>query len=229
MRSHKRAAEHVISAKVNSEIACGIRTYTSSLFRFIVPRPRSRLRRWHRQPRVRLHLYNRAPNASLGSGQAVILRYPALKCFRRFLRLFDAAYLFKAAECSRMKAAGSMVERTKLPRRPRMRIGGSITKSVMRMPCGGSISFVFRAGTYLRHSKWSASPCGPETATITSNKRLPRSSSRLPKPVNAIPICYARAQSSNCAIICTGLTGEIVRRGYEPPVLISRCPTRLRR
>jgi hypothetical protein len=35
-----------------------------------------------------------------------------------------------------------------------------------------------------------ASLCGPETAT--SNKRLPQSSSRLPKPVNATPIFCAK-------------------------------------
>jgi hypothetical protein len=35
--------------------------------------------------------------------------------------------------CSRIKAAASSVERTKVPRRPRMRIGGSITKSVMQI------------------------------------------------------------------------------------------------
>jgi hypothetical protein len=33
----------------------------------------------------------------------------------------------------------------------------------------------------------------------------------LPRPASIIPICYARAQSSNCAGICTGTDREIVQ------------------
>jgi len=49
--------------------------------------------------------------------------------------------------CSRIKAAACSVERTKLPRRPRMRIGGSMAKSVMQMPCAFSCAL---HGTYPR-------------------------------------------------------------------------------
>src|SRR5262249_54761969 len=43
--------------------------------------------------------------------------------------------------CSRIKAAAWSVERTKLPLRPRMRTGGSMTKSVIRnkRPAGGRV------------------------------------------------------------------------------------------
>jgi hypothetical protein len=69
--------------------------------------------------------------------------YPTPKRFRRFLRLFGALCPLETVErtfgalssiCSRIKAAASRVERTKLPRRPRMQIGGSMQSK--RQACG---------------------------------------------------------------------------------------------
>jgi hypothetical protein len=41
----------------------------------------------------------------------------------------------------------------------------------------------------------------------------------LARPASAIPICYARAQSRNCAGICTATNTEIPQVAPDPPLL----------
>src|SRR2546430_1831504 len=53
---------------------------------------------------------------------------------------------------------------------------------------------------------------------------LSSDSLNLPRRASAIPICYARAQSSNCVGICTGTDG----RSYKRPDRPGDVPCRLR-
>src|SRR6516162_2130257 len=63
--------------------------------------------------------------------------------------------------------------------------------------------------------------------TILPTESSPSDSSNLPRPASIIPICYARAQSSNCAGIYTGTDRRPDPTSVRPALTLSALPTLL--